>query len=97
MMKVIITEQAASDLVTIGEYLMQHSPGATMRLMKTFRKKFNLLATFPMLGRARDDVLLGARCLVVKEYLIFYQPGDSIVEILRVRHSAQEQQDLFKV
>lgn len=97
MRQIVITEQAEADLENIGRYLMQYSPNATVRVLRNFRKQFNLLATFPLLGRARDDVLIGARCLVMDEYLIFYQPSDEIVEILRIRHGAQEPQDLFDI
>ena len=48
------------------------------------------------MGRERNDILLNLRCLVVQDYLVFYQPSDQAVEILFVRHSAQDQSFLFK-
>ncbi len=95
MRKVVIAEPAKEDLYQIGEYVAQYSRVAAIRLMKRFRKQFELLAAFPLLGRARNDLAIGLRCVVMKPYLIFYQPDDSTVEIWRVRHSAQDLSDLL--
>jgi toxin ParE1/3/4 len=94
--KLLLTQQAIEDLTQICDYLQQHNPVAAKRLIKTFRAKFNLLTMFPHLGRERNDILLNLRCLVVLDYLIFYQPSDQTIEILFVRHSAQDQSSLFK-
>ena len=95
-MQIIITEQAREDLLQIGSYLMERNPDAAIQLMQTFREKFNLIANFPRLGRERNDILLGLRCLIVKDHLIFYQLGDDAIETLYVRHSAQDQSDLLR-
>lgn len=97
MRQVVISELARADLLNIGEYVAQHSSNAAFRLMERFRDKFNLLSRFPHLGRERDDILLGLRCLIVNEYLIFYQPNEDTVEIWRVRHGAQSLENLFDV
>ena len=97
MRQVILSDLARADLLNIGEYIAQSNPDAAFRLMERFREKFNLLARFPHLGRERSDMLLGLRCLIVNEYLIFYQPSDDAVEIWRVRHSAQSLEDLLNV
>ena len=94
-MKVVISEPAKEDLYNISEYLAERSPAAARKLMKKFRDKFYLLATFPMLGRERNDIVIGMRCLVIDSYLIFYQPHDTEVEIWHVRHSAQDSSNLL--
>jgi toxin ParE1/3/4 len=95
MKQVFLSPQARDDLIAIGEYLMLHSPSAAVRTMKMLRKRIDLLAAFPYMGIARNDLLIGLRCLIVKEYLVSYQPTDDLVEILRICHSAQSQDDLF--
>lgn len=95
MKQIIISEPAKEDLYGIAEYLSKHSPEAAKRLMKQFRKKFELLASFPLLGRERNDIAIGIRCFVMDRYLIFYQPHDDTLEIWRIRHSAQEISDLL--
>lgn len=98
MRKVVISELAKEDLYQISDYVAQYSPPAATRLMKRFRKQFDALASFPQLGRERNDLAIGIRCLVMDRYLIFYQPDDSddedpTLEIWRVRHGAQDLSD----
>ena len=98
MRKVVISELAKEDLYQISDYVAQHSPVAATRLMKKFRKQFDSLAHFPQLGRERNDLVIGIRCLVMDNYLIFYQSGDpddedTTIEIWRVRHGAQDLSD----
>ena len=95
MMKVVISELAKEDLYGISEYLAERSPTAARKLMKKFREKFRLLATFPLLGRERDDIVVGMRCLVLDDYLIFYQPYATEIEIWHIRHGAQDLSDLL--
>ncbi len=96
MRKLILNPSAIEDLTEICDFLEAQNPAAARRLMKTFREKFNLLVQFPYLGRTRNDVMVGMRCLVVRKYRIFYQPSDTVVEIHFVRHSAREQKGFFK-
>ena len=96
MIRVLLSPDAREDLLAIGEYLTLHHPSAALRTMKMLRQRMDLLAVFPYLGIARNDLLLGLRCLIVKEYLIYYQPTDDLIEILRIRHSAQSHDDLFQ-
>ena len=95
MRKLVISDQALDDLVAIGKYLMQRNSSAATRVLKMIRKRIDSLAAHPFLGFERNDMVLGLRCLVVKQYLVFYQPTDTVVEIVRVRHSAQSQDELF--
>lgn len=68
MKQIVISDPAKEDLYNIAEYIAEHNPAAAERLMKKFLDKFYLLATFPMLGRARDDIVIGMRCLVMDNY-----------------------------
>ena len=90
MRTVVISDLAKEDLYQISSYVAEHSPAAAKRLLKKFRKQFQLLTTFPQLGRARDDLAIGVRCLVMDGYLIFYQLDDKTLEIWRIRHGAQD-------
>lgn len=97
MKQVLLSDLARTDLLSIAEYIAQTNQDEAFLLMERFREKFNLLARFPHLGRERNDILLGLRCLIMSKYLIFYQPGEEAVEIWRVRHSAQSLKDLLDV
>ena len=43
-----------------------------------------------MMGRARDELERGVRSSPFGRYVIFYMPGDSGIDIVRVLHSARD-------
>ena len=90
-----LADAAKEDLLEIGEYLEQENPAAVARLLQMFRNKFQFLAQFPQAGRERNDMLLYLRTFPAGKYIIFYQLADYGIEVLRVRHSAQDNRDLF--
>ena len=90
-----VSEHAQRDLIDISKYLARNNPDAMVRIMKAIRDKFRFLAQFPNTGRERNDMLLYLRTFPAGKYIIFYQPTDDGVEILRVRHSLEDTRDLF--
>lgn len=95
MKEIVLAEQAIEDLSRICDYLEERNPAAARRVMQNLRNKIELLASSPYLGVARNDLLLNLRCLIVKDYLVLYEPREEVIEILYVRHSAQDLRDLF--
>lgn len=91
-----VSELAQEDLLEIYEQIAPENPDAATRLMQSFREKFGLLAQFPNMGKERNELLLYLRSFPAGNYLIFYQPTDEGIEILRVRHGARELDDLFE-
>ena len=53
MRTVVISDLAKEDLYQISSYVAEHSPAAAKRLLKKFRKQFQLLTTFPQLDGKR--------------------------------------------
>lgn len=95
-MKLQISEDAKLDLIKIGEYLADKNPQAAEKLLRTFRDKFNLLTTFPNMGKERNELITGMRSFPAGKYLIFYQVSGDVLEIVRVRHSATDIKNLFE-
>jgi toxin ParE1/3/4 len=87
---------AEEELKDIWQYVLQYNTQAARKLFREFNQKFKLLRDSPLLGRARDDLLVGLRCFVHREYLIFYTPLDDGIEIYHVLHSSRDIQSLFK-
>jgi toxin ParE1/3/4 len=92
-----ITDSAKDDLVQIWQYINTNNPKAAEKLMRTFQEKFELLRDFPKLGRERHELFIGSRSFPVGKYIIIYQPQNEILEIVRVRHSATNLDELFDV
>lgn len=82
---------AAEDLRAIIRYIGENSPVRAKSFGKEMRAKVGALAQYPELGR--PGRLPGIRELVVHPiYIVFYHmlPEARIVEILRVKHAAQQ-------
>jgi addiction module RelE/StbE family toxin len=86
--------KASDDLRNIVRYIAQDSPTRARTFGKTLREKVQPLAHHPMLGHeGRPGLPAGVRELVLHpNYIAFYRviEASRTVEILRVKHSAQQ-------
>jgi toxin ParE1/3/4 len=89
---------ADSDLDEIWYYVASQSGGMEIadRLIGSITDRFFLLASYPNLGRARnEDLRPGLRTFPVGEYLILYRIEDEDVVILRVLRGSRNIAALF--
>jgi toxin ParE1/3/4 len=94
---------ADRDIDTIADNLADHASLAIgLRFLQEVYEAFALLATQPEMGwpcKINHKFLKKARTFRVSErfseYLIFYQPCEDRIEIIRVVHGAQDLQSLF--
>ena len=54
------------------------------------------LAKNPLMGRERDEVMPGLRSFPFKRYVIFYQPLQDGIDVVRVLHGARDIESLFE-
>lgn len=89
MHKLIWRPLAENDLLAIIEHIWEDSPRAAEQLAQDVRTKAEQLRQHPELyrvGRKR-----GTREMVVHpNYIVIYRIKDETVEILRVKHAAQQ-------
>jgi toxin ParE1/3/4 len=90
VLPVVRTPRAQQDFEAIVECLDEHSPPAAHRFATAVADKCCPLASFPRMGRARDELYPGLRSLVVGNYLVFYRVTATAVEILRILHGARD-------
>lgn len=84
------TEEAATDLERIADYLFAHAPERAEKLVRTIYEAPATLLTFPQGGRpGRKE---GTRELVLRPlpYLLVYAVHDEVIFIVRILHGAQE-------
>ena len=81
-----LTPSAEADIEAIADYISEHSASASMKLVKDFIRRWELLATQPYSGATCEDILPSIRHLVMGQYIAFYQVEDTSVIILRVLH-----------
>lgn len=83
-MKILLSAEAETDLVSVHRYLVARNPAAAVALAKTFRAKLKNLAHFPYIGRDRSKLGRGLRSIVAENYLIFYRVERDCVFVVRV-------------
>ena len=84
------------DLLEIWSYISQDSFDAADQFLEQLEQQFDLLASSPLIGKKRDELIPGLRSLTYKNYLIFYRTRNNDVEIIRVLHGARDIEKLFK-
>jgi len=82
--KLIISDQAAADLEEIWQHIGIDNPSVADKFVEGIYEKCLLVKENPEIGRNRDELLPGIRCLSVKKYLIFYRIKSNAVQIVRI-------------
>lgn len=95
MTKVIHSQKARLDLLSIWSYIAEDNPNAADKLLDTIDEKCTLLGENTKLGQARPDISQTMRYFPVKNYVILYQEQPLGVEIIRVVHGSRDLDMLF--
>jgi toxin ParE1/3/4 len=93
-----VAPRAECDLDDIWYYVAKESGSVEIanRLIDSITDRFFLLASFPYMGRSRDeDFGVGCRSFAVGEYVIVYCLEAEDVLILRVAHGRRDIDALF--
>ncbi|MCX6902518.1 MAG: type II toxin-antitoxin system RelE/ParE family toxin [Verrucomicrobia bacterium] len=91
-----LTSRAHCDLVEISEYIARWNPAAAHRLVERLFHECEFLLLQPYSGAPRDNLRPGLRRWLVGNYVIFYRIIGEDVEVLRIRHGAQDFRKLFE-
>ena len=92
-MKLIVKSPVWDDLREIALRISEDNPKATDRFFTATKAAFELLQSHPRLGRLRSFSLLGVRSWLIpdfKNYIVFYLPTATEVQILAVVHGARD-------
>lgn len=88
-MEVFWKKQAINDMVKIGRHIALDSPVNAEKTVDLIENKVGPLAEHPEMGRTGRK--RGTRELVAHEnYIVIYRVMPATVEILRVKHVAQQ-------
>jgi addiction module RelE/StbE family toxin len=84
------TEEAATDLEHIADYLFEHAPERAERLVRALYDAPGTLLTFP--NRGRPGKKEGTREFVMAPlpYIIVYTVREDAVFVVRILHGAQQ-------
>jgi toxin ParE1/3/4 len=84
-----LSNSAISDIDEIIDYISNDNPKAAIKLFDRFEELFEMLVLMPKMGTARTELGDNIRCLVEKNYTIYFQPNDFGLEIVRILHNAR--------
>jgi toxin ParE1/3/4 len=86
------TPLARSDLKGIGRYIAQQSGSREIafRFLDTIERRSQIYANSPLSGELCPDFSSEVRRFSVGNYVVFYRPSDSGIELLRVLHGARD-------
>lgn len=96
--KVKIYPTAKQDLLDIVDYLNRLSPDAALRYYDLLTEEIASLSQMPYRCPRPKDLTLAAkgyRCLIVKDYLVFYVVVENTVQIRRILYGRRDYQALF--
>lgn len=86
-----LTELAEEDLVSIWTWIARESGEERADpVIDRLEQRFRLIAGMPGMGKPRDDLAPGLRCLAFRPYLILYRSQPAGVDIVRVLHGGRD-------
>lgn len=81
---------AAVDVLDIWDHIAEDSLEQADRWVDKLAEKFRLIATQPLMGRARHELAVDLRSFPFGRYVIFYVPIEGGIDVVRVLHSARD-------
>jgi len=85
------SDQAVADLASIHAYLSQFTPAAALDVIDRITRSADRLWLFPLSGRSVPEFESRVvREVIVTPYRVFYLVRSDRIDILAVRHSAQD-------
>ncbi len=92
---ITVSTLARQDLEVIWTYIAQDSQDTADRFILYMQGVFDRVLAFPLSGRARPEIHPNIRSIPYGNYLVFYRPTDSGIEIARIVHGARDLSSLF--
>jgi toxin ParE1/3/4 len=81
---------ASDDIAEIWDHIADDSLRAADRWIDQLDEQFGLLASQPLMGRAREELSPGLRSFPFGRYVIFYEPIEGGIDVVRLLHSARD-------
>lgn len=86
---------AAADILDIWDHIAEDSVEQADRWVDKLDEKFKLIATQPLMCRARHELAANVRSFPFGRYVIFYEPIEDGIDVVRVLHSARDIDAVF--
>jgi toxin ParE1/3/4 len=96
MNRYVLTGEAKQDLIDINGVLFETAPQVANRFLSRFDQKCQLLAKFPEMGRAWNELEPPLRSFPIDKFLIFYRPISDGIEVVRVLSGYRDIEAIFR-
>ena len=95
--EILYKPRAEEDLVSIWDYLAgsQSEEQAEAYLLK-LELQIELLLSQPYMGRSAEELRPQLRRFLFQQHVVFYQPIEEGIEIIRILHGSQDIERYFK-
>ena len=91
MSKALFSQSAQTDLLEAWLFIAEDNLGAADRVLDSIETEAKMLATQPLMGRARPELADGVRSWPTSTaYILFYLAGASGIAVIRVLHHARD-------
>ena len=95
MARVLRRPRAAEDIAAVWDFIADDNPDAADHWVDQLDTQLRLLATQPLMGRARDELAPGIRSFPLGRYLVFYLPIGDGIDVVRVLHGTRDVDTAF--
>jgi len=95
MARVLRRPKAAEDIAAVWDFIADDNPDAADHWVDQLDTQLRLLATQPLMGRARDELAPGILSFSFGRYLVFYLPIGDGIDVVRVLHGARDVDTVF--
>ena len=95
MARVLRRPRAAEDIAAVWDFIADDNPDAADHWVDQLDTQLRLLATQPLMGRARDELAPGIRSFPFGRYLVFYLPVGDGIDVVRVLHGTRDVDTAF--
>ena len=89
------TERAQRDIDQISDWIAQDNLNAALTWVDELDSKLKMIEANPGIGTDRRDLRRGVRSYAFGNYLIFFKPFKSGIDVLRVIHGARDYRRFF--
>jgi len=86
----LLSPAAAQDLEEIEEYIAHERPSAVRGVLDALEAACQLVADYPGVGRARDEIDEGVMSFPMGSYVLFYYGHDDPFGIARILHGSRD-------
>jgi toxin ParE1/3/4 len=96
MPRIVRTYPARDDLRQIWLHIAQHNLSAADRLIDRVERTLRSLARNPLIGESVPQYRPGLRRFTVGNYVLYYEPIEGGVRLVRIFHGSRRLEDLFE-